>query len=368
MAKPVVVVGGGPIGCVLAIFLATEDHQVEIYEGRKDIREFPPDGNRNINLLINEKGLVALKKVGCQVGEFTLPISQKLYHDGDRVISKREVKLWATQRQTLTERLLNIVEKLGNITIFFEHKLEKADLKNQVFTFKYHDKLVEVRASFTFGCDGVHSTVRKYMTEEAHDQLQECEIESPIKVTTFRIPPQEDRLLSPQLHVWEQEEFCMVAVPNKDHSFTVNLFITDDKLGTIQAKAHDFISANFPSIRECTDKEYITTRMQTFYPLYDVDFPPREVCNTVVLGDAAYTTVPKYGENMVMNEGLRYCLQFYKCLQSKGNLSSAIIEYVCQQKKAVPVQAYKLDNQSEMESSGEHYTSESTSDSSSSLT
>ena len=370
MAKPVIVVGGGPIGCMLAIFLASEDHQVKIYEGRKDIRESPPDGNRNINLLINEKGLVALKEVGCDVGEFTRPINQKLYHDGDRVIRKKEVKLWTAQRQTLTETLLNTAEKLENITIFFEHKLEKADLKNQVFTFKHCDKLVEVRASFTFGCDGVHSTVRKYMIEEAHDQIQECEIESPIKVTSFRIPSlnQEDPL-SPQLHVWEQEESCMVAIPNiRDHSFTANLFITKEKLGTIKAKPYDFISANFPFMRGCTDMEYIERRMEEFYPLYDVDFPPCEVYNTFVLGDAAHTAVPKYGEIMVMNEGLQNCLLFYKCLQSKSDLSSAINEYICQQKNVVPVQTYELDNLSEMESSGEDHTSESTSDSSSSLT
>ena len=60
--KPVVIVGGGPIGCMLAIFLGIAGYQVQVYEKREDIRKKPADPSCSYSILIGRPDLDALEE------------------------------------------------------------------------------------------------------------------------------------------------------------------------------------------------------------------------------------------------------------------------------------------------------------------
>ena len=49
---PLVVVGAGPAGSLLALYLAKRGHQVDVYESRPDLRKNSFDGGRSINLAL----------------------------------------------------------------------------------------------------------------------------------------------------------------------------------------------------------------------------------------------------------------------------------------------------------------------------
>lgn len=60
----VVIVGAGPAGSLMAVYMAKRDCQVDIYERRNDIRNEEVVEGRSINLALSARGLAALRKAG----------------------------------------------------------------------------------------------------------------------------------------------------------------------------------------------------------------------------------------------------------------------------------------------------------------
>ena len=64
MSGPTVVVGAGPAGSLLSIYLARQGHDVMLYESRPDLRGTDIDSGRSINLALATRGIVPLIDVG----------------------------------------------------------------------------------------------------------------------------------------------------------------------------------------------------------------------------------------------------------------------------------------------------------------
>ena len=73
---PVVIVGAGQAGALLAIYLARAGCDVTVYEGRPDLRRVDIDSGRSINLALATRGIVPLVEVGVidRVDEITIPM------------------------------------------------------------------------------------------------------------------------------------------------------------------------------------------------------------------------------------------------------------------------------------------------------
>lgn len=338
--KPVVIVGGGPIGCMLAIFLGIAGYQVQVYEKREDIRKKPADPSCSYSILIGRPDLDALEEARCDKS-LAQPI-HKQQHVFNGNSFEKSVTFWAFHRQKLTEHLLNTVDKFTNVETIFKCKLEKIDFQQCMLWFVEHDgskKVVE--ASFIFGCDGVNSQVRECLIKEAkqlipgyHPGIQ-YKTPSPYLCTTFTID--DNSMLKPNtLHVWEREQ-CWVEIttPNKGDTFT--FFITEEKLEAVLPTVQEFFSANFPSIVS-NEKLLSDFKKERFWPVEEVSFPLCQVFNTFLFGDAAQKVahVPKYEEDIPLSKTWRNCLQFYRCLQSSEEqdrnrrLHDAVEKY-CQQ-------------------------------------
>ena len=61
---PVVVVGAGLAGAVMACYLARAGRRVDVYEKRPDPRLGGRDQGRSINLALSTRGLHALRELG----------------------------------------------------------------------------------------------------------------------------------------------------------------------------------------------------------------------------------------------------------------------------------------------------------------
>src|SRR6266850_6403461 len=58
------ITGGGPAGSLLALALAQQGYDVDLYERRSDPRRQITDGGKSINLGLSKRGMQALHMVG----------------------------------------------------------------------------------------------------------------------------------------------------------------------------------------------------------------------------------------------------------------------------------------------------------------
>ena len=58
------IIGAGPCGCLLSIYLARKGYKIDLYEKRPDIRITQSEEGRSINLAISSRGLFALEQAG----------------------------------------------------------------------------------------------------------------------------------------------------------------------------------------------------------------------------------------------------------------------------------------------------------------
>lgn len=329
--KPVVVVGGGLVGSLQAIFLAKNGYHVHLYDQRKDIRKFDPGAGRSINLALSHRGRQALKAIGCEerVVASAIPMHARMIHSYNGRMSSQPYgtnrqAILSIDRQKLNELLITEAENHQNIDVIFEHKLLRADLDTQVLTFA-HGGIIEkqVEAQFIFGCDGAYSTVRRQMMRWGRLNYHQEYIEHGYKELTM--PPREDGMFAmPEnfLHIWPRNEFMMIALPNQNRSFTLTLFMPFKTFESIETEEDvlAFFMKHFPdSIKNIGAdrllKDYFANPTGSLMSVKC--FPHYLGSNTLILGDAAHAVVPFYGQGM--NAGFEDCLVFDECLSVTGN-------------------------------------------------
>ena len=159
---PVAVVGAGPAGALLAVFLAREGHAVDLYEKRSDMRRVEVDAGRSINLALATRGIVPLVDIGVieRVDEITIPMRGRLIHaeDADDLTlqpygSHPHEVIHSVSRRDLNAILLDAAEERG-VAIRFEHDLSVADLDARVLHFDTPAGAVERPFGVVVGADG----------------------------------------------------------------------------------------------------------------------------------------------------------------------------------------------------------------------
>ena len=88
-AKTITVVGGGPVGTLLAISLARHGYRVGIYEGRPDSRVTDIYQGRSINIALSDRGWTSLEKIGIsdEAREQAIPMYHRAIHSVDGEIT-----------------------------------------------------------------------------------------------------------------------------------------------------------------------------------------------------------------------------------------------------------------------------------------
>ncbi|KAL5288597.1 KMO family protein [Megaselia abdita] len=231
--------------------------------------------------------------------------------------------LFSVGRKYLNEKLLNLAEKNPNIHMHFEKKLVTAKLDNGDLIFKDLKTNVDVKenADLIVGCDGAYSQVRAQMIKRPgfsfsqqyirHGYLELC---IPAKDGEFQMPPN-------YLHIWPRHSFMMIALPNKDKSFTVTLSMPFETFESIQTENDllDFFDEHYPDATALIGKDRLLKDFFKSKPQHMVSIK----CNSynigskaVILGDAAHAMVPYYGQGM--NCGFEDCTLLDKILSQSG--------------------------------------------------
>jgi kynurenine 3-monooxygenase len=140
MQPKVTIIGAGMSGCLMAIYLARENFQVEIYERRGDMRKETVKQGRSINMTLARRGIQPLEEVGLldKVMKITLPLKGRIVHTpGGRVVFQPYGKndhevIHSVMRNDLNMVLMNEAERYPSVRFNFLQRCVRVDKTNTI--------------------------------------------------------------------------------------------------------------------------------------------------------------------------------------------------------------------------------------------
>jgi kynurenine 3-monooxygenase len=75
-----VVIGGGLVGSLCAVYLANKGVEVLLFEKRNDIRKDIAVSGKSINLALSTRGIEALARSGIDLTEHMIPMHSRMIH------------------------------------------------------------------------------------------------------------------------------------------------------------------------------------------------------------------------------------------------------------------------------------------------
>jgi kynurenine 3-monooxygenase len=328
--EPLVVIGAGPVGSLLALALARRGYAVEVFERRPDMRKADIGGGRSINLAVSTRGIHALHGVGLEraVLDHALPMRGRMTHALDGQLSflrygrDDSEAINSMSRGGLNKLLMSAAEATGRAHIHFNQRLVGHDFAHGEAILRDEVTRVErrVAAPVMFGTDGSASCLRAAIVTATQGPCREDELDFGYKELTlparpgggyggdgkFALPPN-------GLHIWPRGQFMLIALPNLDGTFTCTLFLPfQPRRGT-------------PSFVELRDERAVADVFQRWFPDAAPLFPdlarqfldaplghmvtvrtwPWTHDSALLLGDAAHAVVPFFGQGM--NAGFEDC-------------------------------------------------------------
>ncbi len=328
--RKVTIIGAGLGGCLLAIYLAKRGFEVEVYERRGDSRCESAESGRSINMTLAERGLRALEAAGAldEVLKVTVPVKGRMVHavDGSRIYQPygkddHEI-LHAIMRGDLNTTLLNIAESYPNVKTFF--KTRCVSIGNRMGEAEFSDEVTgrqfTIDANRIIGADGTFSTVRQQMPRLNYRQEF---LDHGYK--ELRIPPGPARAFNVKenaLHVWPRGDRLLIAIPNRDHSFTCTCVLPyegDPSFESIKTPrdAVEFFKSYFPDALPLIPDlgaAFTANKPANFITTYTSPWYCGD--RIVLLGDACHSVLPFYGQGM--NAAFEDCLVLSECIDRHG--------------------------------------------------
>jgi kynurenine 3-monooxygenase len=325
--RPVVIVGAGLAGALLACYLGRAGRRVEVYEKRPDPRRGMGERGRSINLALSVRGIDALRELDLAdevLGQSVLMRGRMVHNRIGRLTfqpyGKDETEcLHSVSRAGLNQLLVEAAARHQSVQLLFGRKCTGLDAAGRVVEFEDEKQApVAVAAEAVMGTDGAFSAVRAWMQHSERFNYQQDYLEHGYKELT--IPAGTGgayRMEKHALHIWPRGNFMMIALPNLDGSFTVTLFWPFEGPNSFaalktEAQVLAFFRAQFPDavpLMPALTDEFLTNPTGT---LVTIRCRPWHFGRVVLVGDAGHAVVPFLGQGM--NAAFEDCTVLYRCL------------------------------------------------------
>ncbi len=348
--RRIVIVGGGLAGALLATMLGKEGHRVTVYERRPDPRTHGFVGGRSINLAISARGVRGLAAVGLaeKVLGNAIPMFGRMMHSvsGELTFqyysSNHREAINSVSRSALNITLLDAAEQNASVNVRFGKRCVDVNLDAEQPVATFIDEETgateQEECELLIGADGAYSAVRSVMQKrEGFNYAQEYlshgykELSIPPTATgEFAMEPN-------ALHIWPRGGFMMIALPNRDRSFTCTLFHPlkgRESFESLKTRADvlQFFEKTFP---DAVPK--MPTLADDFFAhptgsLVTIKCQPwHHEGRVLLIGDAAHAIVPFYGQGM--NAAFEDCLELMRCMGThKDDLRRAVVEFGARRK------------------------------------
>jgi len=334
VAEPLTVIGAGPVGSLLALFLARRGHEVRVFERRPDMRRVRIGAGRSINLAVSTRGLYALHQVGLdgEVLRQAIPMYGRMVHAAGsdprflRYGRDDTEFINSMSRGELNELLMTEAERTGRVRIEFQQRLVgyaggRARLRDE-----RSGEEREVLAPVIFGSDGSASALRGSLPIE----VEQSWLDFGYKELT--LPPSPGGGFSLEknaLHIWPRKNFMLIALPNLDGSFTCTLFLPFEGPASFAAieepaAAERFFAETFPDALALIPGLGEALAKAPLGRMVTVKCSPWSRGQAVLIGDAAHAIVPFFGQGM--NAGFEDCTVLMEILDRVPDWSVAFAE------------------------------------------
>jgi kynurenine 3-monooxygenase len=331
-SEEIVIVGGGLVGSLLAIFLARRGFRVVVHERRADLRGADGPAGRSINLVVTSRGVRALSAVGLweRALPLSVPVIGRLIHSTGGGLAYQPYGRdesecnYSVSRLELNRFLVTEAASRG-VEFRFESRLLAADLERGRLTFADDTGAgsEEVDAPVVIGADGARSALRKEMMKLPGSRESVESLDYGYKELTIPSGPQGDfRIERNTLHVWPRCELMLMALPNWDGSFTVTLYLPTrgataftgpDDAGKVVALFNEQFPDAIPLIPDLERCFFANPTGN----LATVRCSPWHVGGRALLvGDAAHAIVPFFGQGM--NCGFEDCTVLDGLIEEHG--------------------------------------------------
>jgi kynurenine 3-monooxygenase len=315
-SSKITIVGAGLGGSLLAIYLARRGFQVHLFERRGDLRREAIEPGRSIKLTLAERGLAALRELGLEEevkAQLCIPLRGRAVHSrGGTVVyqpygkNEHEV-IHSFSRNDLNGFLLSVAEKEPTLQLHFDHQCINIDKETGTALFRNSRTGQEVReeADLLVGSDGAFSSVRQIMQRRERTDYRQDFLPWGYKELTLQASaPGLLPLDHHALHLWPCGDQFFFALPNVDGSLcgicvlpfsgeeSWETLRTDDEiLALLRSRFADALPYMPNAVQEFKTRqvsEFVTIRTSRWHYKDKV----------VLVGDAAHSVVPFYGQGM----------------------------------------------------------------------
>ncbi|HEY6565356.1 MAG TPA: FAD-dependent monooxygenase, partial [Pirellulaceae bacterium] len=234
--EPITIVGAGLVGSLLAAMLGQRGHAVRVFEKRPDLRCERIPAGRSINLALAERGLHALRIAGLaeQVQALLIPMRGRMLHLAEGQVTyapygqRADEVIYSISRLELNQLLLSAAEATGRVELHFQATCEQVDLARQELWIRDEraGHLRQEPYARVLGADGSASVLRAAIISRTGGTCRYDRLDHDYKELSIPASAGGDwQMERDALHIWPRGGFMLIALPNRDGSFTVTLFL-----------------------------------------------------------------------------------------------------------------------------------------------